>query len=127
MVLRGNSCLTNQDSRTRKKRVPLLETLYEARMKPWSEIKHEFDADGSLREIYVDNIEPEGRDQFIAEIKGSQYEIDIYHGDLTVELPRSLVLIKRLQERDPAALRSEHPEKIQINCQSFVETEIELD
>ncbi|MDT3282964.1 hypothetical protein, partial [Shewanella scandinavica] len=96
-------------------------------MKQWNEIKHEFEADGSLRDIYVENIEPEAWDQFIAEIKGSNYEIDFYHGDVKLELPGSLLLIKRLQETNPTTLCIWLPEKIQINCHFFVETEIELD
>lgn len=60
-------------------------------------------------------------------IKGSKYEIDFYHGDGKLELPENLLLIKRLQETDSTTLCIWLPEKTQINCHFFVETEIDLD
>lgn len=96
-------------------------------MKQWSEIKPEFQADGSLRDIYVEDIDPAVWDLFIAGVKRSKYKIEFAHGDVKRELPDNLKTIKRLQKSNPTTLYIWLTENTQLNCHFFVETEIELD
>ena len=96
-------------------------------MKQWSEVQGEFEIDGSLRDIYVENIEAELWDHFLKEVKDSVYRIEFFHSDETLELPSSLSEIKNLQETDPTNLRIWLAGDIQINCHFFIASEIELD
>ena len=96
-------------------------------MKAWSEIKEEFEADGSLRDIYVEDIDSAVWEIFIGSIKSSKYKLEFTHGDASLEIPTSLAEVKRLQETDPTTLFVWLNEKIQVNCHFFIETEIELD
>ncbi len=103
------------------------ETLYETDMKAWSKIKEEFEADGSLRDIYVEEIDPARWEIFINGVKSSNYRREFTHGDTSLNIPNSLAEIKRLQETDPTTLSIWLDDKIQVNCHFFIETEIELD
>ncbi|WP_067021164.1 hypothetical protein [Marinomonas spartinae] len=96
-------------------------------MKQWSDIKREFKTDGSLRDIYVEDIETAVWDTFIAEVKRSEYKFEFTHGDVEKELPNDLITIKSMQQTNPTTLFLWIAEKIQLNCHFFVETEIELD
>jgi len=96
-------------------------------MKAWNEVKEEFEAYGSPRDIYVEDIEPAVWETFINSIKSSSYRMEFTHGDASFEIPSSLAEIKKLQETDPTTLFVWLNEIIQINCHFFVETEIELD
>ncbi len=106
---------------------PLSGVLYETNMKVWSEIKEEFRADGSLRDIYVEEIDPALWEMFIEGVRSSVYRCEFTHGGVSIELPNDLIEIKRLQETDPTTLIIWLSDKIQVNCHFFIETEIELD
>ncbi|WP_444944344.1 protein export chaperone SecB [Microbulbifer sp. ZKSA006] len=96
-------------------------------MKQWGEIKSEFEVDGSLRDICVENVDSAVWNIFISAVKQSNYKFDFVHGDLVRDLPASLAEIKALQETNPTTLRIWISGSIQINCHFFVESEIELD
>lgn len=96
-------------------------------MKQWGDIRYEFETDGSLRDIYVENIDPPVWDTFIAEVKRSGYKIEFAHGDVAKDLPNDLTTIKSMQQTNPTTLYIWIAENIQLNCHFFVETEIELD
>ena len=103
--------------------------LYEQKtnMRPWFEIKQEFDTDGSLRDIYIENIEPSTWNLFIQKIKQSDYRFEFNHGDSSAVFPDSIDSIKELQKVNPTILRLWLNDSIQLNCHFFIETEIELD
>ncbi|WP_299775911.1 protein export chaperone SecB [uncultured Pseudoteredinibacter sp.] len=96
-------------------------------MKQWCDIKNEFDTDGSLRDIYVENIDSAVWNDFIGEVKRSKYKFEFSHGDVEKELPFDLNAIKSMQQADPTTLYIWVTDNIQLNCHFFVETEIELD
>lgn len=96
-------------------------------MKQWNEIKSEFETDGSLRDIYVENVQVELWNLFIEEVKNYKYRIEFSHGDNELALPNNFNAIKKLQETDPTTLRIWLPGDIQLNCHFFTEDEIELD
>ena len=106
---------------------PLNKLLYEANMKVWSEIKDEFRADGSLRDIYVEGIDPLQWGTFIEGVASSIYRHVFTHGGVEIDLPNNLAEIKKLQESNPTTLAIWLTDKIQVNCHFFVENEIELD
>ena len=96
-------------------------------MQKWDDIKSGFEIDGSLRDIYLENIDTAIWGSFIAEVKLSQYKFEFTHGDVVKEFPSDLITIKNMQQTNPTTLRLWITEKIQLNCHFFVETEIELD
>ena len=96
-------------------------------MKSWCDIKAEFDTDGSLRDIYIENISPEIWEGFINNVKASEYRFEFSHGGEVIGLPSNLYQIKLLQETEPTTLRIWLNEEIQINCHFFEGSEIELD
>ncbi|MEE4244829.1 MAG: hypothetical protein V2I33_05435 [Kangiellaceae bacterium] len=96
-------------------------------MKQWSDIRHEFETDGSLRDIYVEDINSSVWNEFIREVKRSGYKFEFSHGDAVKELPCDLNAIKSMQQTDPTTLYIWIADNIQLNCHFFVETEIELD
>ena len=96
-------------------------------MKQWNEIKSEFETDGSLRDIYVENVQVELWNLFIEEVKNYKHRIEFSHGDNELALPNNFNAIKKLQETDPTTLRIWLPGDIQLNCHFFTEDEIELD
>ncbi len=105
----------------------LLAALYENTMKQWNCIKSEFETDGSLRDIYVEDIDISIWNSFITEVKGSEYKIEFFHGDVEKDLPDDLNTVKDMQQTNPTTLYIWLTENIQLNCHFFVETEIELD
>jgi len=96
-------------------------------MKQWHDIKPELETDGSLRDIYVEDIDSSIWNAFIAEVKRSDYKIEFSHGDAEKDLPDELNTIKGMQQTNPTTLYIWLTENIQLNCHFFVETEIELD
>ncbi|MFL0803297.1 MAG: protein export chaperone SecB [Agarilytica sp.] len=96
-------------------------------MKAWSEIKEEFGVDGSLRDIYVEEIDPALWKIFIEAVRSSVYKHEFTHGGVIIGFPDDLPEIKRLQETNPTTLAIWLNDKVQVNCHFFVETEIELD
>ena len=104
-----------------------IQMLYETNMKEWSSIKEEFGADGSLRDIYVEEIDPALWEIFIEGVKSSVYRHEFTHGGVLIDFPNDLTEVKRLQETNPTTLAIWLGNKIQVNCHFFVETEIELD
>lgn len=101
--------------------------LYETNMKVWSEVKEELEADGSLRDIYVEEIDPALWEVFIEGVRSSAYRHEFTHGGASIEIPYDLMEIKGLQETGPTTLIIWLSDKIQVNCHFFTETEIELD
>ena len=108
-------------------KLPLPAVLYGTRMKQWSEVRREFDVDGSLRDIYIENIDLSEWDVFITALKQSEYKFQFSHGELECDLPNSIAKIKALQEANPTILSIWLSDDIKINCHFFMGSEIELD
>ena len=96
-------------------------------MKIWHEIKSEFRTDGSLRDIYVENINSTVWEAFIKSVKNSEYKIQFNHGEVVKILPNTFTEIKELRETEHTTLWLWLSKEIQINCHFFIDSEIELD
>ncbi|MCX4030225.1 protein export chaperone SecB [Endozoicomonas sp. SM1973] len=96
-------------------------------MKEWDEVKEEFEADGSLRDIYVEEVNISEWNSFISAILRSKYRIKFIHGDREISLPEDFGSIKKLQLEEPTTLHIWVTDKTQLNCHFFIESEIELD
>lgn len=96
-------------------------------MKEWRDVKKEFEPEGSLRDIYIEDIDESVWDLFLHNIRGSVYELKFTHGQNLVGLPETFNEIRHLQESDPTTLGIVLENGICINCHFFVESEIELD
>lgn len=96
-------------------------------MKKWSEIKDEFELDGTLRDIIAENTNPEIWNIFIKKLQKSSYRLEFTHGDSTKNIPESYEQIKKLQNTDPTTLFIWLNETIQANCHFFIDSEIEID
>jgi len=105
----------------------MTQALYEVNMKQWNDIKGEFKTDGSLRDIYAENINLEKWDEFLRSIRLTGFKLEFTHGDKPMELPNTISEIKQLQETDPTTLFIWLGDTIQINCHFFMDTEIEMD
>ena len=116
-----------KDSQKRCFCSPAIWALYETRMKEWCDVKEEFEPEGSLRDIYIEDIDESVWDQFIDSILDSAYELKFTHGQKIATIPRSFNEIRQLQKSDPTTLGIVIENGIRINCHFFVESEIELD
>ncbi|MBL4826135.1 MAG: protein export chaperone SecB [Spongiibacteraceae bacterium] len=96
-------------------------------MKQWNEISPEFETDGSLRDIYAEDVDPSIWNSFVAELKRSDYKVEFSHGDAKKDLPDDFDTVRGMQKTNPTTLCIWLSESIQLNCHFFVETEIELD
>ena len=96
-------------------------------MKDWFEVKEEFEADGSLRDIYIFGINVEAWDEFIQKIQSEKYQFKFMHGSSEQVFPDSFSRIKEMQKTNPTILSIWLNNNIQVNCHFFMETEIELD
>ncbi|WP_196584605.1 hypothetical protein [Aliivibrio fischeri] len=96
-------------------------------MHQWDEIKIEFKSDGSLRDIYVENIEVFEWDNFLDFLRSSKYKLKFSHGEQSIEIPESFGLIRELQGTEPTTLFIWLNDNIQLNCHFFISNEIELD
>lgn len=96
-------------------------------MKEWYELKSQFEPEGSLRDIYVEDIDESVWNLFINKLRASCYQLIFTHGEEMVSLPESFGEIKKLQETDPTTLGIIVEESIHINCHFFIGSEIELD
>ncbi|ABD79728.1 hypothetical protein [Saccharophagus degradans] len=96
-------------------------------MKEWRDVKKELEPEGSLRDIYIEDIDESVWDLFLHNIRGSVYELKFTHGQNLVSLPENFNEIRHLQESDPTTLGIVLENGICINCHFFVESEIELD
>ena len=99
----------------------------QSNMQKWSEIKNEFEADGSLRDIYISPANEAVWDSFIESLANSPYKTELFHNDLPVSFPLSFNRIKELQNSNPTILHIWIGSKIQANCHFFTDEEIELD
>ncbi len=112
---------------------PLNKALYdsskfgEKAMYHWIEFKEEFEADGSLRDVYIEDINLAKWDQFLDFIKLSKYEVEFRHGGSLQSLPGTFSSIKNLQGTEPTILSIKLNANFCLNCHFFVESEIELD
>lgn len=82
-----------------------LEALYETSMKAWRNIKHEFELEGSLRDIYIEDIDEVVWNESLSSIRSSGYELKFTHSQKVVALPVSFNELKQLQETDPTTLQ----------------------
>ncbi len=96
-------------------------------MERWGDIKSEFDVDGSLRDIYVENTTENQWNHFINEISSSNFQITFTHGGVTKKLPNNFQDIKKLQEENPTTLAILLDNNILVHCHFFIISEIELD
>ncbi|WP_242615022.1 hypothetical protein [Vibrio vulnificus] len=99
----------------------------EKAMYQWTEFKEEFEADGSLRDVYIEDIDLAKWDQFLDFIKLSKYEVAFRHGGNLQTLPDTFSSIKNLQDTEPTTLSINLNANFCLNCHFFMETEIELD
>jgi len=102
-------------------------SLYEITMKEWSNVKKEFEIDGSLRDIYVEDVDSNIWNIFIGEVRRSPFRSEFTHGDRIVVLPDSIEIIKKMQDTDPTMLQIWIEDGLTVNCHFFMESEIELD
>ena len=96
-------------------------------MQKWSDITKEFEADGSLRDIYISPTNEAIWDEFIELIANSSYKTEFFHNDKSISFPIAFCRIKELQFSNPTILHIWIGSKIQVNCHFFTEEEIELD
>jgi len=96
-------------------------------MNLWSNKQHEFKPDGSLRDIYVYDVNKDVWESLINKIIESEYGHKFWHGEFQVNLPTRFSDIRKLQETDPTTLNIFLHNNIQVNCHFFVENEIEMD
>ncbi len=96
-------------------------------MYQWTQLKEEFEVDGSLRDVYIEDINLAKWDQFLDFIKLSKYEVEFRHGGNLQSLPDTFSSIKNLQDAEPTILSIKLNANFCLNCHFFMETEIELD
>ena len=96
-------------------------------MLAWSEVKKEFETDGSLRDIYVSEANEDIWDKLIHSLSTSEYRCELYHANKTIEFPIKFSELKRLQQHDSTILHVWIRGIIQLNCHFFTESEIEFD
>jgi len=96
-------------------------------VKTWNEIKSDFNVDGTLRDIYVEDIDIDIWNLFLRKIEESSYKISFFHGELKKDLPNLFSNIKFLQQSDSTILSIWLNENIHLNCHFFIDSEIELD
>ena len=96
-------------------------------MKEWSEVKKDFVPEGSLRDIYIEDVNESTWNLLLSELPGSGYEFSFAHGQKVMALPDSFAEIKQLQKTDPTTLRIAVEKGIWVHCHFFIESEIELD
>ena len=96
-------------------------------IKNWESVRQEFTVDGSLRDIYIQDIDIPVWNNFILMISTSKYRFEFWHGSLKRNLPSKFCKIKELQQVDPTSLHLFIENNIQLNCHFFFEHEIELD
>ncbi|GAA4501431.1 hypothetical protein [Pseudaeromonas paramecii] len=96
-------------------------------MKEWCDVKKDFEPEGSLRDIYIEDINESVWNLFLSDLLDSGYKICFTHGQQVVALPESFAEIKKLQETEPTTLGIAIENGIWINCHFFIESEIELD
>jgi hypothetical protein len=95
-------------------------------MHQWNEIKSQFECDGSLRDIYILDTDVSTWNQFLSEVRLSDYPIEFTHGGNLIDLPSNIGSIKKLQESDPTTL-SIFVNEIRVNCHFFITSEVEMD
>lgn len=96
-------------------------------MKEWSDVKKDFEPEGSLRDIYIEDINESVWNLFLSNLPDSEYELRFTHGQNVVALPESFAEIKQLQKTEPTTLGIAIENGIWINCHFFIDSEIELD
>ena len=87
----------------------------------------DFETDGSLRDIYVKDIDKSVWNALIASIREAEYIFKFFHGQSELNLPDSFCAIKNMQKTDPTTLKLWLPGNIQVNCHFFSDHQIELD
>jgi hypothetical protein len=100
---------------------------WKANMKEWRDIKKEFEPEGSLRDIYIEDINESVWNLFLSNLPDSGYKLYFTHDQEVVALPQSFAEIRKLQETKPTTLGIAIGDGIWINCHFFMESEIELD
>jgi len=93
----------------------------------WNDISDKFKHDGSLRDIYVNQIESSTWDDFIKGIRNSKYKFVFTYNQQSQEIPENYEDIKLLQKSGVTLLSIYLPSGTRSNCLFFVEYEIELD
>ncbi|NRA18568.1 MAG: protein export chaperone SecB [Oceanospirillaceae bacterium] len=96
-------------------------------MKEWNEVKQDFVPEGSLRDIYVEDVDVFVWNLFINSLFISGYQLSFKHGQKVMVLPECFNEIKKLQETEPTTLGIVIENGILINCHFFINSEIELD
>lgn len=96
-------------------------------MSQWTEKRAEFEPDGSLRDIYVKEIDATVWCSFLEGILASSFEHKFWYGEKETALPSNLTKIRKLQGTDPTTLKVYLDSNVQVNCHFFLEEEIEMD
>jgi hypothetical protein len=95
-------------------------------MKNWSDIKYEFESDGSLRDIYVFDTSDSTWNVFFAAIINS-YPHKFFIDGVETSLPSSYSSIKKIQNDATTMLSINVDGGLLANCHFFSEDQIELD
>ena len=94
-------------------------------MKKWSEVKSEFDRDGTLRDIYVEHIGASVWRRFIRVVRESDYRWSFFHAEEEKELPDTFKEIQLLRQVEYSTTLVIWVEHIQLNC-SFLHAKMKL-
>ncbi|MFC4701737.1 hypothetical protein ACFO4O_16395 [Glaciecola siphonariae] len=95
-------------------------------MKNWTEIKHEFETDGSLRDIYIVGASESIWNVFINAVNNS-YPCKFFVDGEEKSLPSSFSAIKGIQNTATTNLAIKIDGGILVNCHFFSDHQIELD
>ncbi len=96
-------------------------------MKSYESVQEELKPDGSLRDIYIYQVNSDVWNNFISLVLGSELNREFWHGENKIPLPTNFEEINALQNTDPTTLKIFIEGGVQINCHFFTEEEIEMD
>lgn len=91
----------------------------------WEEYKIEFEPDGSLRDIYIKDVDLNGWQSFIDFLRRTDAVLDYYVEGEAANLPTSID--KVVLNQDHPYLLSIHLDGVTVNCHFSIPEEIELD
>lgn len=91
----------------------------------WEEYKIEFEPDGSLRDIYIKDVDLNGWQSFIDFLRSTDAVLDYYIEGVAADLPTNIN--KVVLGQDHTHLLSIRLDGVIVNCHFFVPEEIELD
>jgi hypothetical protein len=94
----------------------------------WRDLQKQFEPDGSLRDIYVSDCDPDLWSTFLRALENSEFPHFFSHGGECLEKSvYSLEEVLTLRETDPVLLQIKAGPEVCINCHFFDGDELELD